>query len=72
MIYYTVFLLPSERYKGVFTAQVGTQVDLTDEFSLALIVFNPVFSKIKGDYAEKRLPTIFSIGSLYKIRSVVN
>lgn len=72
MIYYTVFLSPSERYKGVFTAQLGTQVDLTDEFSLALSVFNPVFSKIKGDYAEKRLPTIFSIGSLYKIRDVVN
>ncbi|MDR0830595.1 MAG: hypothetical protein LBN95_10875 [Prevotellaceae bacterium] len=70
--YYTVFLSQSERYKGAITAQVGAQILITENFSLAFNVFNPVFSKIKTDFAEKRLPTIFSIGSLYRIKNRVD
>ena len=71
-IYYTVFLSPSERYKGTFTTQVGMQVDATEEWTLAFTAFNPVFSKVKGDYENKPLPTVFSIGSQYKIRGIVD
>jgi len=70
--YYTLFLSQSKRYQGTLTAQVGMQVNLTEDFSLAFSAFNPVFSKVKSDLAEKRLPTVFSLGSLYKIRNTVD
>lgn len=71
-VYYAVYLSPSERYRGAFTTQVGMQVQATDDWSLAFSAFNPVFSKVKGEYTQKPLPTVFSIGSQYKIRGIVN
>ena len=70
--YYTVFFSQTKHYKGIITTQVGTQISITDDFSIAFNVFNPVFSKIKLDFAEKRLPTTFSIGSLYSIKNTVD
>ncbi|MDR3273403.1 MAG: hypothetical protein LBT29_07985 [Flavobacteriaceae bacterium] len=70
--YYTVYLSASKHYKGAFTTQIGASVAITDEFSLAFNAFNPVFSKIKTEYAEQPLPTVFSIGSLYRIKGTVD
>jgi hypothetical protein len=70
--YYTVFLSQSARYKGIFTAQVGAQISITDNFSIAINAFNPVFSKIKSDLVEKRLPIVFTIGTLYRIKNTVD
>ena len=70
--YYTLFLSQSERYRGTITAQVGVQISITDDFSIAFNAFNPTFSKVKSELVEKRLPTIFSIGSLYRIKNVVD
>jgi len=70
--YYTLFLSQSERYKGTITTQVGAQISITDNFSIAFNAFNPTFSKVKSELVEKRLPTTFSIGSLYRIKDVVD
>jgi len=70
--YYTVFLSQSKRYRGTVTAQVGTQITVTDNFSLAFNAFNPTFSKVKSELVENRLPVIFSIGSLYRIKNTVD
>lgn len=70
--YYTVFLSQSKRYRGTVTAQIGAQISITDEFSLAFNIFNPTFSKVKSELVEKRLPVTFSIGSLYRIKNTVD
>jgi len=70
--YYTLFLSQSERYKGTITAQVGAQIFITDAFSIAFNAFNPTFSKVKSELAEKRLPTTFSLGTLYRIKNEVD
>lgn len=70
-VYYTMFISSVSRYRGTLTAQVGAQVDLSDNFSLAFKVFNPTFSTVKGEHDKKALPTVLSLGSQYKIRQVV-
>ena len=70
--YYTLFLSQTERYKGTITAQVGAQISITDDFSVAFNAFNPTFSKVKTELVEKRLPVVFSIGSLYRMKDVVD
>jgi hypothetical protein len=70
--YYTVFLSQSGRYQGVVTAQVGAQISITEDFTIAFNTFNPTFSKIKSELAEKHLPTVFSIGSVYTIKNTVD
>lgn len=70
--YYTLFLSQSERYKGTITAQVGAQISITDNFSIAFNAFNPTFSKVKSELVEKRLPVVFSIGTLYCIKNTVD
>jgi len=70
--YYTVFLSQSERYKGTVTAQIGGQISITDDFTLAFNAFNPTFSKVKSVLVDKRLPVVFSIGSLYSIKNTVD
>lgn len=70
-VYYTMFISSVNRYRGTLTAQVGAQVDVSDNFSLAFKVFNPTFSTVEGEYDKKALPTVFSLGSQYKIRQEV-
>lgn len=70
--YYTLFLSQSERYKGTITAQVGAQISITDDFSIAFNAFNPTFSKVKSVLVEQRLPTTFSLGTLYRIKNTVD
>lgn len=70
--YYTVYLSPSERYASTITAQVGFQVMVTDQLLLAFNTFNPTFSRVDTELLNKRLPTLFSIGSRYRIREQVD
>lgn len=70
--YYTVYLSPSERYRGAFMAQVGMQLQVLPNFMVAFNVFNPVFSKIKTDLVTKRLPSVFSLGTNYQLHEKVS
>jgi hypothetical protein len=70
--YYSVYLSESEAFKGIFTAQVGASILVTDDFLIAFRLFNPIFAKIKTTYTEQPLPVLFSVGSKYRIRNVVD
>jgi hypothetical protein len=70
--YYSVYLSASERYKGIFTTQIGASVAVTDELFIAFRAFNPIFAKIKTAYTEQPLPVLFSVGSKYRIRNAVD
>ncbi|PID94939.1 MAG: hypothetical protein CSA89_00280 [Bacteroidales bacterium] len=70
-IYYNVFVGENNTHRQTFTTQVGASVRLSETFSVACSAFNPIFSKIKSEYTQKTLPTLFSIGSQYKFRNSV-
>lgn len=70
--YYTVFFSPTERYRGTFTANIGLQAKVIDNFYISFAAFNPVFSKIKTEFLDKSLPVVFSLGTLYQITDQVD
>ncbi len=70
--YYAVYLSPSERYKSTATVQVGFQVQVVPSLTIGFSAFNPIFSKIKSDLTEKRLPSVFSLGTNYRIHEKVS
>ncbi len=67
-LYYTLYLSEIERYKGTVTAQVGAQIDVTEQFTIGISIFNPVFSKVKT-VPDTRLPVILSIGTDYRFHT---
>lgn len=69
--YYAVYLSPTERYRSTATVQVGFQVQVIPSLTIGFNAFNPIFSKIKSDLTEKRLPSVFSLGTNYKIHEKV-
>lgn len=70
--YYTLYLSPSERYRGTVTAQVGVQLQVLPNLMIGFNVFNPVFSKIKTDLITKPLPSVFSLGTNYQLHEKVS
>jgi len=70
--YYTLYLSPSERYRGTLTAQVGVQLQVLPNFVIGFNVFNPVFSQIKTDLLTKPLPSVFSLGTNYQLHEKVS
>ena len=70
--YYTLYLSSSERYRGTFTTQVGVQLQVLPNFMIGINVFNPVFSKIKTDLLTKSLPSVFSLGTNYRLHEKVS
>jgi hypothetical protein len=63
--YYTAFFNALNSYRGAFLPQLGLSVKLTPEFSLGFQSFNPFQTNIQTDFAVKRLPSIFSLGTEY-------
>lgn len=70
--YYTVYLSPSERYRGTFAAQVGLQVQILPTLMVGFNVFNPTFSAVKSDLVTQQLPSVFSLGARYQIHEQVS
>jgi len=70
--YYTLYLSPSERYRGTMTAQVGMQLQVLPNFVVGFNVFNPVFSKLETDLTTKILPSVFSLGTSYQMHDKVS
>lgn len=71
IVYYMVSVADTHKRRGTLTAQVGTQIDLSDNLTVALRLLNPMMSKISSEETDKHLPTTLSVGLLYRIRDEV-
>ncbi|HEY6914590.1 MAG TPA: hypothetical protein VI413_07940 [Paludibacter sp.] len=63
--YYTAFFAASNSYRGVFLPQIGFSAKLSPNFSLGFHSFNPFQTNMKTEFATKRLPSVFSMGTQY-------
>lgn len=63
--YYTAYFSADNQYRGALLGQVGISVRLSSNFNLGFNTFNPFQTNIKTEYVEKRLPSVYSIGSEY-------
>jgi len=63
--YYSVYLSPAEGSKGTVVAQVGMLSEVLPGFFVGFHAFNPAQTNIKTGITEKRIPSVFSLGSSY-------
>lgn len=63
--YMTTYFASSNKYHGALFPQIGLNVKLTPDLHLGFSTFNPFQTNIKTAYNEKRIPSIFSLGSEY-------
>ena len=63
--YYMAYFNASNSYRGALLPQVGLSVKLSPSFSVGFNIFNPFQTNIQTEYVNKRLPSIFSLGSEY-------
>ncbi|MDR0811424.1 MAG: hypothetical protein LBN23_04010 [Paludibacter sp.] len=65
--YLTAYFAAQNRYRSAFFPQIGANVRLSSAIYLGFSVFNPFQQNIKTEYAEKRLPSVFSLGMDYRL-----
>lgn len=65
--YYSFFVSQTDGYKGTFTANVGAQMDVSSRLTIGFSIFNPTLSSINDSYTDRKLPTILSLGTNYKM-----
>ena len=63
--YFNMFLPDDVGYRHAFTAQVGVQVDVTDNCVVGFRMFNPSFSQIDYNDVARRLPVMMHVGCNY-------
>lgn len=65
--YYTAYFSSSEesRYRGALLAQFGVASQILPKLTVGFHTFNPFQTNIKTEFSEKRIPSIFSIGTNY-------
>lgn len=65
--YYTAYFSAAEesRYRGVLLAQFGIASQIFPKLTVGFNAFNPFQTNIKTEYTEKRIPSIFSLGTNY-------
>ena len=63
--YFNMFLLDEVGYRHAFTAQVGLQVDVTEQCVLGFRMFNPTFTQIDYNDVARRLPVMLHVGCNY-------
>lgn len=66
--YYTAYFAAQEesQYRGTVLGQVGVSAQLSPKLTIGFHTFNPFQTHIKTTYSEKRIPSIFSIGTNYQ------
>lgn len=66
--YYTAYFSAAEesRYRGTVLAQFGISSRIFPKLIVGFHTFNPFQNNIKTENTEKRLPSIFSIGTNYE------
>ena len=63
--YFNMFLPDEVGYSHAFTAQVGLQVDVTEQCVLGFRMFNPSFTQIDYNDVARRLPVMMHVGCNY-------
>ncbi|MBN1462659.1 MAG: hypothetical protein JXQ69_00760 [Paludibacteraceae bacterium] len=63
--YYAVLLSPTEGYKNTVIAQIGIISKISDAFFIGFHTYNPAQTNIELNLTEKRIPSIFSLGTSY-------
>lgn len=65
--YYTSYFSSDEesRYRGALLPQFGISSRIFPKLIVGFNAFNPFQSNIKTEYTEKRIPSVFSIGTNY-------
>lgn len=66
--YYTAYFSAADesRYRGTVLTQFGVSSRIFPKFTVGFHTFNPFQTNIKTENTEKRIPSIFSIGSNYE------
>ena len=64
--YFNMFLPDEVGYRHAFTAQVGLQVDVTEQCLLGFRMFNPSFTQIDYNDVARRLPVMMHVGCNYR------
>lgn len=64
--YFNMFLPDEVGYRHAFTAQVGLQVDVTEQCVLGFRMFNPSFTQIDYNDVARRLPVMLHVGCKYQ------
>ena len=64
--YYSVYFSPTERSQGVVIAQIGLLSELAKGFYVGFNAYNPAQTNIKTELVEKRIPSIFNLGAMYR------
>ena len=60
---YASYFSDEAGYQYAFIPQVGMTAHLTANFTLGFHAFNPYQQNLRTDYVEKRLPSLFSLGT---------
>ncbi len=63
--FYTSYFSPIIKYQSTFIPQVGMTARVSPKLTLGFQTFNPFQQNLKTDYIQKRLPSLFSIGTNY-------
>lgn len=63
--YYAVLLSPTEGYKSTIIAQIGIVSKISEALYIGFHTYNPAQTNIKLTLTEKRIPSIFSVGTSY-------
>jgi len=63
--YYMAYFSASNSYRGALFPQIGLSYRFSSLFSLGFSTFNPFQTNIKTDFTQKRIPSIFSLGTEY-------
>lgn len=64
--FYASYFSAEAGYQCTFVPQIGMAANLAPNFTLGFNTFNPFQQKLKTDYVEKRLPSLFSVGTDYR------
>ena len=72
--YYTAYFSASDenRYRGAVLAQFGVAATIFPQLTVGFHTFNPFQTTIKTEFSEKRIPSIFSIGTNYAFADNLN
>ncbi len=63
--YYMAYFSASNSYRGALLPQIGLSYRFSSIFSLGFSTFNPFQTNIKTDFTQKRISSIFSLGTEY-------
>ncbi len=65
--YYTAYFAGHDesRYRGALLAQFGVASAILPKLTVGFHTFNPFQSNIKTEFSQKRIPSVFSVGTNY-------